>query len=85
MQWENDARKTENTGITFISANTVNEHLHAVLLLPMVINFCPSKHSPKAIATSKKYNLVVSCVAYDERNTELLHCLNTTGISNFAK
>jgi len=39
----------------------------------------------EAIAASNKYSLVVSCVAYDERNTDLLHSLKDTGIGNFAK
>jgi hypothetical protein len=38
-----------------------------------------------AVSPSKKYNLVASCVAYDERNYELLHCLKNTGVDNFAK
>lgn len=38
----------------------------------------------EGIALSGKYNLVVSCVAYDERNSALIHCLRTTGINDFA-
>jgi hypothetical protein len=39
----------------------------------------------EAIAASRKYDLVVSCVAYDARNMNLLHCLKSTGIDNFAE
>jgi hypothetical protein len=38
----------------------------------------------EGIAASGRYDLVVSCVAYDERNTELIHCLRTSGVDNFA-
>jgi hypothetical protein len=38
----------------------------------------------EAIAESDKYQLVVSSVAYDARNSELLHCLNgTADVDNF--
>ncbi|NIM18752.1 MAG: hypothetical protein GTO51_00645 [Candidatus Latescibacteria bacterium] len=38
----------------------------------------------EGIAASGRYDLVVSCVAYDERNTDLIHCLRTSGVDNFA-
>lgn len=37
----------------------------------------------EAIATSPKYGLVASCVAYDARNDALLHCLRGTGVDDF--
>jgi hypothetical protein len=33
----------------------------------------------------KKYDTVFSCVSYDGRNAELLRCLKTTGVDDFAK
>jgi hypothetical protein len=38
----------------------------------------------EGIAAGGRYDLVVSCVAYDARNTELIHCLRTSGVDNFA-
>jgi hypothetical protein len=37
----------------------------------------------EGIATSGKYAMVVSSVAFDERNLSLKNCLRSTGISNF--
>ncbi len=37
----------------------------------------------EGIASSRKYDSVVSCVAYDERNTELFTALQPAGISDF--
>jgi hypothetical protein len=38
----------------------------------------------EGIAGSGRYDLVVSCVAYDERNAALVHCLHNTGVQDFA-
>ena len=38
-----------------------------------------------AIAASGRYDLVVSTVAYDDRNDKLVRSMRTTGIDNFAK
>jgi hypothetical protein len=85
MQWANGARKNR----------TYWCHIHLSEHGQRTFTRCPAASDgyqlfrqqalAEAIATSKKYNLVVSCVAYDERNTELLHCLRTTGIDNFAE
>jgi len=39
----------------------------------------------EAIAQSGKYDFVVSCVAYDERNKSLISSLSRAGINDFAK
>ena len=39
----------------------------------------------EGIAASKKYDLVVSAVAFDARNDVLLKCLRTTGLADFAR
>jgi hypothetical protein len=35
-------------------------------------------------ATGPRYDFVASCVAYDGRNDDLIHCLRSTGIDDFA-
>jgi len=37
----------------------------------------------EGIAQSERYTLVASTVAFDERNTDLIGCLKTTGINDF--
>jgi hypothetical protein len=37
----------------------------------------------EGIAASGKYDLVVSCVAFDARNENLIHCLHNTGVEDF--
>lgn len=37
----------------------------------------------EALAATTTYALVASCVAYDERNTALRHCLRRTGVDDF--
>ena len=37
----------------------------------------------EAIARHGPYDLVISCVAYDDRNRTLIECLGTTGIDDF--
>jgi hypothetical protein len=37
----------------------------------------------EGIASSSRYDLVVSCVAYDARNQDLIGCLRSTGIERF--
>src|SRR5205823_7705678 len=59
-----------------------------------LLTCCPAAHHgyqlfrqqalAEAIATEGNYDLVVSSVAYDARNVELLHSLRSTGIENFA-
>jgi hypothetical protein len=39
----------------------------------------------EALATKGGYELVVSAVAFDQRNTELTACLRTTGLDNFSR
>ena len=38
----------------------------------------------EGIAASGQFDLVVSCVLYDARNDELIHCLRNSGVENFA-
>ncbi|NIM18746.1 MAG: hypothetical protein GTO51_00615 [Candidatus Latescibacteria bacterium] len=59
-----------------------------------VLNRCPAATAgyqlfrqqalAEGIAASGRYDLVVSCVAYDARNTQLIHCLRTSGVEDFA-
>ncbi len=37
----------------------------------------------EGIAKSSRFDLVVSSVAFDERNTELINCLRSTGVNDF--
>ena len=37
----------------------------------------------EGIAKSRDYEIVVSVVAFDERNTDLINCLSSTGINDF--
>jgi len=37
----------------------------------------------EGMAVSGNYGLVASCVAYDERNETLIHCLRSTGVDDF--
>lgn len=39
----------------------------------------------EGIAQSAKYEFVYSCVAYDERNETLVHCLRNTGLDDFTR
>jgi hypothetical protein len=68
------------------------EHLAPVLNLEMAktLRCCPAARAgyqlfrqqalAEGIAASGKYDLVVSCVAFDERNKTLRRCLRSTGI-----
>lgn len=38
----------------------------------------------EGIAAGDRYDLVASCVAYDQRNDNLIHCLRGTGVEDFA-
>lgn len=38
----------------------------------------------EALAETGKYEFVASCVAWDDRNEDLRHCLRSTGIDDFA-
>lgn len=39
----------------------------------------------EGIAKSGKYEFVMSCVAYDSRNTILIECMSQAGINDFTK
>ncbi len=39
----------------------------------------------EAISQSGNFSVVASCVAYDERNDDLINCLDRTGVPNFAR
>ena len=39
----------------------------------------------EALGGSGKYEFVISCVAFDERNSTLRHCLSATGIDDFTE
>lgn len=39
----------------------------------------------EAIARSNKYDFVISCVAYDSRNKNLIKCMSPAGVADFAR
>ena len=84
LQWEQGKRKNRK----YWDHIRISEHGQRVLTQ------CPAATGgyqlfrqqalAEGIATSARYDLVVSCVAYDARNNELIHCLRSSGVANFA-
>jgi len=85
MQWEQGRRKNRRYW----------DHLRVSNVGRNALTQCPAAISgyqlfrqqalAEGIAASGRYSLVASCVAYDARNDDLIHCLRSTGIENFTE
>ncbi|MHC4441127.1 MAG: PGN_0703 family putative restriction endonuclease [Planctomycetota bacterium] len=83
LNWENEHRPNRK----YWDHIKISKHGHQVLKI------CPAANGgyqlfrqqalAEAIAQSGKYELVISCVAYDERNAGLIGCLKSMGIEDF--
>ena len=84
LRWESGSRK--NRGYW--------DHIHLSDHGRRVLKRCPAATGgyqlmrqqalAEGIAASGRYDLVVSCVAYDSRNGALINCLRGTGIDDFS-
>lgn len=84
LQWSTDKRENRR----YWDYIRLSEHGRRAL------RWCPAATSGyqlfrqqalvEAIAQNGLYDLVVSCVAYDARNEDLIHSLRSTGVDNFA-
>lgn len=83
LQWEQGARKNRKYW----------DHLRISARGRKVLRQCPAATAgyqlfrqqalAEGIAAAGKYDLVASCVAYDERNSALIRCLRPAGIGDF--
>jgi len=83
LQWEQGKRKNRK----YWDHIRISEHGRRVLTQ------CPAATAgyqlfrqqalAEGIAASGRYDLVVSCVSYDARNDDLIHCLRGSGVENF--
>jgi len=84
LRWENDGRPNRKYW----------DYLKISDYGKQILKRCPAAYSgcqlfrqqalAEGVAQSGKYDFVISCVAYDERNDTLINCLKPTGLNHFS-
>ena len=85
LNWETDSRKNRRYWDHLIVSDAGRDALRRCPAAFAGYQLFRQQALAEAIAASGRYDLVVSSVAYDDRNDRLVHSMRRTGVDNFAK
>ncbi len=83
MRWDDGARKNRTYWNHLHLSDHARGHLKRCPAATAGYQLFRQQALAEGIAASGKYEFVVSCVAYDSRNSALIRCLGSTGIDDF--
>lgn len=85
LNWENESRKNRKYWDYIRISNKGRQILRRCPAAISGYQLFRQQALAEAIAKSEKYEFVISCVAYDERNETLIGSLSRTGVNDFTK